>query len=465
MKKLCSLLLSAVMTISAAAYAAAEELTVPEEIISPGTVETMTISSRLKTNVVAKIGTKTVLYGLAHNSGGLYAYDITDGKNAVQIGSSLTAASYDNKEAAMYVKDAHLIFANGNNVQVNELNSDGSVGAQVFSDSTGGIVASLAVADDLLFASSENSNKGIVVYDISDVTNISMIGSITAQNSVRSLDVEKMGNGTYRIYSAVKASVDNISTIKLLITDISYNEGVFEYTRVLDEAIPQYEGFGWQGYGYTATDSGIVTLLSSGYIEVESNNSGRFLIDATDPSAAKVIDAETVSNNAFRQRKLKLDSSKIVEISKNGNGIWITDYSDVLQPNQISEITNMRGEGASIFENYLYTTIDGQICRLKLYDEYELSEPAVEKSDGSISVTVNVDNYVAHEVNMVLIAAIYKDGKMINVEFNNAAIEANARNSSISVNLDASGQEDYTFKTWVFDNFNNMNLLTDVVYE
>lgn len=466
LKKIASLLLCAVMLIPAVAYAAAPgvDSVIAPEIINPGDVTTLDVAPRLKSNVVAKVGERTVLYGLAHNSGGLYAFDITDNQTAVQLGSVIAVTTFDNKEAEMYVKEGHLIFANGNNVQINKLNNDGSIGAQSFSNATGGVVDNLKLIDDLLFACSENKNNGVTVYDISDPENARLLGSIAADNSVRSAAVEKTGDSSYRIYILTKARVDEVGTVKLSIEDAVYESGSFSAETVLEASLPAYDGFGWQGYGYTATDSVVAVLLKAGYIGVESNNSGRFVVDVTNPYAPAVIKAEAVTNAGFRYRKLPLDSTKVVEISKNSTGVYIMDYTDAENPEQLAAVTNMQGEGASILDNYLYTSVNGKLCRVKLYDGYTVHTPVVEKSDGCVTVSVNVDNHISQDKTMVLIAAIYRDDKMIDAEFISEIVPANEKAYDFSVDLDTSEETDYTFKAWMFDNFEDMTMLTDVAY-
>ena len=188
------------------------------------------------------------------------------------------------------------------------------------------------------------------------------------------------------------------------------------------------------------------------------------MVDVTNPYAPAVIKAEAVTNAGFRYRKLPLDSTKVVEISKNSTGVYIMDYTDAENPEQLAAVTNMQGEGASILDNYLYTSVNGKLCRVKLYDGYTVHTPVVEKSDGCVTVSVNVDNHISQDKTMVLIAAIYRDDKMIDAEFISEIVPANEKAYDFSVDLDTSEETDYTFKAWMFDNFEDMTMLTDVAY-
>ena len=431
--------------------------------VNPGEVKSLP-AERLRTSVAAKVGDKTVVYGLyGQTTASLYAYDVTDGKAAAQLGNAITASNP--KDAEMYVKDGYLIFGNGNNVQINKLNDDGSVGAQKYSYATGNSVASIRMADNLLFAGSMNANNGVTVHDISDPSSAKLLGTIVTDNSVRGIDIEKVSNIRYRVYILTKASVNSVDTLKLTIKDIIYALGSYSVESVFEAAIPDYTGFGWPGYNdYAPYGSGNIAVVKEGYIAVECEGTGRFTVDVTNPAAPKIINAEKTTNIDYRQRKIRLDSTKVVEVSRNTDGAYIVDYTNPAAPEKIAAITGMKGDGASILDKYLYTTLGNEIRSVKLYDDgvsygnivFDKAAVADEDTTAGVVITNNTANAVAP----TLIIALYdRENCLAAVAISNeniAPYSAGTISATISKDFIPADTAGYYFKAMLWESIQTM---------
>lgn len=429
----------------------------------------------MRTSCTATVGNKTVVYGIKGNnsSSSLYAYDITNASDgaATKLGSEITVNNA--KDSEMCVKNGHLIFANGNNVQINKLNDDGSIGNQVFTHATGNSVASIRVMDNLLFVGSMNKSNGVTVYDISDPSNTKLLGTITTDADVRSIDIEKISNIGYRVYILTKASIDGVSTLKLAINDVTYALGSYSAETVYEAALPKYDTLGWPGYNsYAAYDTGKATVVKAGYVAVECEGKGRFVIDATTSANPQVVYATSTTSGDYRQRKVRLDSTKVVEVNNNADGVYVIDYTNPAAPTEIAKITGISGKGASIVENYLYTTKDNTIQSLKLYD-YKVSygdivfnKTIVGNNDTKASVTVTNNTQTA--TTPILIVALYSnDNKLVDIAVTNTETVEPNTSKSVSATI-SSGKIDgnasyYYFKAMLWDNLQSITPIKESV--
>ena len=424
----------------------------PEAItvdITPGEVITTTVSGvRLLTNVVGKIGNKKVLYGNGKDNN-LYAYDVTDPTNVSQIGS---AVAHNRCEAEMIIKGDYLIAASSGCIYVYDINDDGSIGTVRKSIQTGSTVTSMHLLDDYLFVgTSVWQNTGVWVYDLSDMDNISSLG--VDSNAVRGIAVEKISDLRYRVYT-LKAGT-NTMTIGVVDVKKASNGKLSKIEQYASAAPVTTTELGW-----TTKNNGKVSLVAPRTLAVDGQDDNQYIVDVTAPTSPTVVRMEERNKNSYAYRQLKLDSTKTIEMIRYGNVSNVMDYSTAASPIKLGAAL-ASGDGASVYENYLYLTSDGSIKIVKLYNEITLGELDINKSDANISVSLEVTNHIAQTATPVLISAIYKDDKMICMDFASGNIGSYAE-GNISTDIDVSAFSGYTFKTWVFDNFGNMELLTNV---
>ena len=397
---------------------------IDESRINPSEITTLSVAPRLMTGVAAKVGEKTIIYGLAHNNAGLYAFDVTNHTEAVQKGSMVSANNGGNAE--MYVKDGYLIFGNGNNVQVNALNEDGSVGERVYTYATGGEIKSIILKENLLFVGSWNSNKGVTVFDVTNPGEVKELGVID-KDYTRGVAIEKLSNIRYRVYILQKtnnAGEDGQSeTLTLKVKDVIYALGSFTAETVTEATIPSYTGEGWPGYnGYASNGGGRIALAAKGTVAVDSaDQKSIFIVDMSNPVSPKVVNASVSAGN-YRQRKIAIDSEKLVEVGVAGSSnVKISDYTDTSNPRTLAEISGINGNGASMLDNYLYTTKTGEIQIMKVYDEAEVSygEITFDKTEvvpEDTTASVEVTNTTDEDETVSLIIALYSaDGQLKSV--------------------------------------------------
>ncbi len=184
-------------------------------------------SNRLTSVTVAEVGEKTFAYAGSKN--GLAVFDITTPSTPVLVETyniAVDDVNTFNKHLDVY--NGYLITANigetSKKIEFYQIGSDGKLAAEPTSSIS--VVANrLTVEDNYLFVS-VLGREGLRVYDISDISNVKLVGNIPAVTQVRSHTIEKIDSDTYRVYMIVR---DN-SNWEIGIYDVNISNETLTYT-------------------------------------------------------------------------------------------------------------------------------------------------------------------------------------------------------------------------------------------
>lgn len=475
LKKLFSILISTIILIHGAAYAAPAEINI-DDIISEYTISTPGVRNRMA--AIEMINDRQYMYTISHASE-LRAYDITDMENVTQIGE--TIKSFSNSITAIMCKDKHLIFGSGSELVILDINDDGTLNtspSQKFS--IYGPLLNLRLVDDILFVNANSGTKSVRALDVSDMSNVFEIGVVINEMN-RSIWVEKK-DSLYYLYEIQGSTHDKtwngiktciFKTYSFEITDAGVENVTQLFSGIPEGTWPGYGDYSETGsLGFSTTDTLRIAWCDNGYLRANAENGSdsvacdEFIIDVTNPEVPVVASYTPYNTNSFSTYSVLIGTGigMFEDVYGSNGGVHIIDYSDKTAPKKLKTLLIGTGDYIFVYENRVYALQNGSIKVLKLYDDYTINSPVIQRSDSDITVSVNVDNNISKRANMVLISAIYKDNKMIGIDVAADTIEANEQAHNFTATLDVSDKSDYKFKTWMIDNFDNMELLTDVTY-
>ena len=256
----------------------------------------------------------------------LYAIDITTPSTPVIKGTydivPMTSEKTRNKH--IVVKDGYLYTenydatANSHSIEVYKINSDGTLpsapaGSVLVSSGGDSELRTIEIIDDYMFVT-VGKTDGMVVYNISDLTNITRVAQETSPNEMVVSVTEKVEDGKYRIYSVVRDT-----TTFLRISDFVPAAETKMQNRYA--AVPE------NAQGFTEEETQIVKLNNSTIAITSTSTTAANIefFDVSDPTAPKL--AQSYNGNVREQSAVAVSDDNLVVGTPDGN-IYLYSYAD-----------------------------------------------------------------------------------------------------------------------------------------